>query len=72
MAEAKQREAWNHTASLMALVVNLVRDPRKGSPAKPEDFHPFAPKPRKPILKGKELSVLRDVFVREPTITVRK
>lgn len=49
----------------MALVVNLVRDPRKGSPAKPEDFHPFAPRPRKPILHGKELGILKDVFVRD-------
>nr|DAQ58215.1 MAG TPA: Protein of unknown function (DUF4035) [Caudoviricetes sp.] len=66
MAEAKQREAWNHTAALMAFAVNLMRDPKKGAPARPEDFHPFAPRPQKPILRGKDLRILKDVFVKTP------
>ena len=40
MSEAKQREAWNHTSALMALCVNLLRDPRKEPPIRPEAFNP--------------------------------
>lgn len=41
MSEARQRESWDHTAALEALIYNCNRDPKKGSPAKPGDFHPF-------------------------------
>ena len=64
MAEARQQESWNHTSALMALAVNMMRDPRKSKPARPEDFNPFTPKEPMPILKGKELRILKDVFVR--------
>lgn len=65
MAEARQREAWNHTAALMAFAANLLRDPKKSAPVRPEDFHPFAPPPPKPILRGKDLRILKDVFVKD-------
>ena len=43
MAESKQREAWNHTAAVMALLANIHRG--KGRSAySPNDFNPFAPK----------------------------
>ena len=48
----------------MALAVNLVRDPRRTPAAKPNDFNPYAPRPKKPILRGKQLEILRDVFVK--------
>ena len=32
--------------------------------AKPNDFNPYAPRPKKPILRGKQLEILRDVFVK--------
>lgn len=62
MAEAKQREAWNHTAALLALMVNLTRNPKKSKPAKPEDFNPFIKKAKPKKLKGKELEILKDIF----------
>lgn len=65
MAEAKGRYDWNQTSSLMALMVNLVRDPRRGKPAAPSDFNPYAQATSKPVLRGKNLSILRDVFVKE-------
>ncbi len=63
MAEARGRADWSRTSSLMALVANLVRDPRKGRPARPSDFDPYAV-PERPArkLKGRELEILRDVF----------
>ena len=63
MAEARCRADWTRTSALMALVVNLVRDPRRTPAAKPNDFNPYAPRPKKPILRGKQLEILRDVFV---------
>lgn len=43
MAEAKRRAAWQHTASLMALLANCHRDPKQRSqPYRPSDFDPFA------------------------------
>lgn len=41
MTEAKCRQQWQHTSSLMALLVNINRDPKKGSAAKPADFNPY-------------------------------
>lgn len=52
----------------MALAVNLVRDPRRTPAAKPNDFNPYAPKPKKPIFRGKQLEILRDVFVRNAPV----
>lgn len=46
----------------MALVVNLVRNPKKSKPAKPADFNPYCIKP-KTVIKA-PLTVLRDVFVK--------
>jgi hypothetical protein len=42
MADGKQRDAWAHTSSLMALLVNINRDPKRGRAVKPDDFNPFA------------------------------
>ena len=44
----------------MALIVNLMRDPKKNKPVKAEDFNPYTVK-EKASLKA-PLSVLRDVF----------
>jgi len=44
MAEASAREKWNHTASILCLLANIYRDPKKHSPYKPSDFTPFKAK----------------------------
>ena len=67
MAGARLRSEWARTSASLALMVNLARDPRKGRPAKPSDFDPFAMKAPKPVLKGRELEVLARVFVRGET-----
>lgn len=65
MVEGRGKFEWNQTASLMALAANLVRDPKKGRAASPSDFNPFAPKPPKPVLKGKEmLAALKAAFIK--------
>ena len=65
MAEARCRADWARTSALMALTFNLARDPRRTPAVKPNDFNPYAPQPKKPILRGKQLEILRDVFVKD-------
>ena len=56
MVEGRGKFEWSQTASLMALAVNLMRDPRKGKAASPSE----------PVLKGKEmLSALKAAFIKE-------
>ena len=61
MAEARQREAWNHTAALLALLANCHRDPRRSSAFTVTDFHPLA-EPAEPPPRA-DITVLRDVFI---------
>jgi hypothetical protein len=42
MAEGKNKALWCHTSSLMALIANCHRDPKKTSPYKPDHFNPYA------------------------------
>lgn len=66
MVEGKGRFDWAQTSSLMALAVNLMRDPKKGKAAIPNDFNPFAEKPERIVLKGKEmLDALKVAFIRK-------
>ena len=66
MVEGKGRFDWAHTSSLMALAVNLMRDPKKGKAAIPNDFNPFAEKPERIVLKGNEmLDALKAAFMRK-------
>jgi hypothetical protein len=59
MADARVRDEWQRTASLMALLANCHRDPKKRA-FRPSDFDPFA-KAAKPIQVGVE--VLKDLFI---------
>lgn len=65
-ANARARFEWRQTSSVMALLANVHRNPKKVGPFKPEDFDPFAR--RRPGKVGVE--ALR-VFVRNPA-AVRK
>ena len=49
MADARAREAWNHTSAVLAMIANANRDPKKSRPLKPGDFHPYAGKRRRGI-----------------------
>jgi hypothetical protein len=62
MAEAKSRDNWNHTSAILALIINVNRDPKKQRAVKPKELNPHERKPRT-ILRGKGLRVLKDVFV---------
>jgi hypothetical protein len=51
MAEAKSREAWDRTASLMALLANCHRNHRrKPTPFTPDRFHPYRQRAKRPTI----------------------
>ena len=60
MAEGRGKLEWGLQSNLMALIVNLVRDPKKGNPAKPEDFNPYAQR-KKPVATI-TMKQLREMF----------
>jgi len=62
MAEAKSRDNWNHTSAVLALIMNVNRDPKKHSAVTPRELNPHEKKV-KTVLRGKGLRILKDVFV---------
>ena len=63
MSEAHSRYAWAHTSSVMALVANVNRDPKKHGPFKPSDFDPHKQKKSDLVLPKRGIGVLKKVFV---------
>lgn len=56
MAEGRSRAMWGHTASVLTLLANVNRDPKKTRPYKVEDFMPrIGPSKPLPKLKMKDL-----------------
>jgi hypothetical protein len=47
MAEGRGRSLWQHTSSVLCLLANIHRDPRKGRPFTPQQFNPFHQQRRK-------------------------
>ena len=69
MAEAKSRDNWNHTSAILALIINVNRNPKKQRAIKPNELNPHEQKV-KTILKGKGLRILKDVFVKEENVNI--
>ncbi|MBE3100137.1 MAG: hypothetical protein IMZ44_23710 [Planctomycetes bacterium] len=65
MAEARGRDEWGRMSSLLALIANVNRDPRRSRPFKPADFNPYeARRPGAGIpLTKKNIRLLKKVFV---------
>jgi len=59
MAEAKTREAWNHTAAMLALFANIHRDPAKGVVFTPADFHPLENRKPKQVIPKDGIEALK-------------
>lgn len=64
MAEGKQRDAWARTSSLMALIANANRDPKKHRAFRPTDFDPFSltQAPKQKV----DVSILKEIFIDNP------
>ncbi|MDX9911214.1 MAG: hypothetical protein RBS39_05235 [Phycisphaerales bacterium] len=67
MAEARQRHDWAMTSSLLALLANCHRDPKKSRPLKPADFDPFARATNQSDRIPTDVGVLKDVFIKKKT-----
>jgi len=63
MAEARARDHWAHTSSILALVANVNRDPKKTRPFKPSDFDPYAGRDKSSeAIEVTDMAVLKDAF----------
>ena len=60
MAEGRRRDEWGRTSSLMALIANTNRDPKKHRPFRAEDYDPFAHAAACPTVG---VRVLKSVFL---------
>lgn len=57
MAEGRSRSLWGHTSSVLCLLANVNRDPKKTRAYRPADFDPHATPGRR--LRGRRVSVER-------------
>jgi hypothetical protein len=58
MAEGRQRDQWNHTSHLLAMLYNAFRG-KSARVLAPRDFHPFAPpKPKVTLRQLKDMGLL--------------
>ena len=60
MLEGRQRHDWSIASSLMAVIANANRDPKRSRRLTPSDFDPFSTRQRR--IKA-DVSVLKDVFI---------
>lgn len=60
MLDGKQRHDWSIAATVMSVMANIHRDPKRSRHLKPSDFDPFA-KQSRPVKV--DVSVLKDVFI---------
>jgi len=59
-----RRDQWNHTASVMALIANVNRDPKRSKLLKPADFHPHVTaKTQRDTPPKADITLLKTVFV---------
>lgn len=59
MAEGRGRAAWEHTATILAMLANCHRDPRKGRTYRSTDFNPY--EARRVVVK--DMRILKTIFV---------
>jgi hypothetical protein len=67
MAEARSRDRWTHTSTLLAMLANIHRDPKKkSSPYRPADFSPFRPKEK--VVRDKVPITALKIFLRQEQV----
>ena len=81
MAEGRGKMEWAQTSCLMALIVNILRDPKKGKSAKPIDFNPYFQRKKpvqkvtmkelKTMLNGNRQKVVRGERIARPFCTMK-
>ena len=62
MADGRGKMEWALTSNLMAMIVNVMRDPKKSKAASASEFNPYQQKKH----AGKApLSILRDIWCKQ-------
>ena len=65
MAEGRTKDNWQHTSSILALVANVNRDPKKTKAFKPSDFNPTLNQSSRPdviVVDKENITLLRNLF----------
>ena len=65
MAEGRSKDNWQHTSSILALMANVNRDPKKTKLFKPSDFNPTLNQSSRPdviVVNKENVSLLRNLF----------
>ena len=64
MAEGHSRDRWSRLASLLAMLANCNRDPKKGRAFKPTDFDPHARADRTDVIEvdSETIGMFRQAF----------
>lgn len=65
MAEGRCKDEWSRTATVLAIIANVNRDPKRDA-FSPDDFNPYAERQSNAAEPTVGVDFLRDVFVREP------
>ncbi len=64
MAEARAKENWTHTSSVLAMIANVNRDPKKSRAFRPDDFNPYAAKRTSAIaIKAENIGIVKKAFL---------
>jgi len=65
MAEGRGRDEWGRMSSLLALVANVNRDPRRTRAFRPSDFNPYEARRQSGgvVLTKANFGLLEQVFV---------
>ncbi|MBS3735534.1 MAG: hypothetical protein KGY99_11550, partial [Phycisphaerae bacterium] len=70
-ADGRSRHDWQQTASVLAMLANCHRDPKKSKPFQPDDFNPHAPRQRGPAIRvtKENITDMRAEFIGETPST---
>lgn len=62
MADGRGKLEWAQTSNLMAMIVNVMRDPKKSKAASASEFKPYM---QKKYAGKAPLSILRDIWCKQ-------
>jgi len=69
MAEGRGKFEWGQTSCMMALIANIMRDPKKSKALTPADFNPYNEKKKQDVVVP--VSFLKELWCREEKTTSR-
>ena len=65
MAKGRDRQLWEHTSGMLAMIANVNRDPKKTRLFQPADFNPYRSRRRRGIpLTADNIRILKGLVKR--------